>query len=71
MIFIAPPSLEELERRLRGRGDTPEDQIQLRLERAKWEMEQSKWYDYVVINEQVDACADEILNIIAKTCDAQ
>ena len=69
LIFIAPPSLEELERRLRGRGDTPEDQIQLRLERAKWEMEQSKWYDYVVINEQVDACADEILNIIAREAD--
>ena len=71
LIFIAPPSLEELERRLRGRGDTPEDQIQLRLERARWEMEQSKWYDYVVINDQVDACADKILNIIAQKCDAE
>ena len=40
LIFIMPPSMEELERRLRGRGDTPEDQIQIRLERALWEMEQ-------------------------------
>ena len=71
LIFIAPPSLEELERRLRGRGDTPEDQIQLRLERARWEMDQSKWYDYVVINDQVDACADKILSIIAQKCDAE
>lgn len=71
LIFIAPPSLEELERRLRGRGDTPEDQIQLRLERARWEMDQSKWYDHVVINDQVDACVDKILSIIAETCDAQ
>ena len=66
LIFIAPPSYEELERRLRSRGDTPEDQIQVRLERARWEMEQSKKYDYIVINDQVEACADEILKIIEK-----
>ena len=64
LIFVGPPSLEELERRLRSRGDTPEDQIQVRLERARWELEQAKKYDYYVINEQVDACADEICNII-------
>ena len=69
LIFIAPPSMEELERRLRGRGDTPEEQITVRLERARWEMEQSKKYDYVVINAQVEACADEILNIIADKAD--
>lgn len=68
LIFIAPPSMEELEARLRGRGDTTEEQIQLRLERAKWEMEQSVCYDHRVINHKVDACAEEILSIIAKTC---
>ena len=67
LIFIAPPSLEELERRLRGRGDTSEEQIKLRLERARWEMEQSVHYDHVVINDQVDSCVKEILNIICKT----
>ena len=66
LIFIAPPSLEELERRLRGRGDTSEEQMQLRLKRACWEMEQSSSYDHVVINEQVEACADKILKIIAE-----
>ena len=66
LIFIVPPSMEELERRLRSRGDTGEEQIEKRLARAKWEMEQSVHYDYVVINEQVDACADEILTIIAE-----
>lgn len=66
LIFVAPPSMEELERRLRGRGDTGEEQIKLRLERASWEMEQSKKYDHIVINDRVDACADEILNIIAQ-----
>ena len=69
LIFIAPPSMEEVERRLRARGDTDEDQIQLRLQRASWEMEQSKKYNYIVINDQVDACADEILNIIAREAD--
>ena len=67
LIFIAPPSIEELERRLRSRGDTAEDQIRLRLDRVQWEVEQSKQYDYVVINEQVDACAAEILKIITET----
>ena len=66
LIFIAPPSYEELERRLRSRGDTPEDQIQVRLERARWEMEQSKKYDYIVINDQVETCAAKILEIIEK-----
>ena len=59
-----PPSVEELERRLRGRGDTPEDQIAMRLDRAKWEMEQRSWYDYVVVNDDAQRCAQEILNII-------
>ena len=69
LIFIMPPSMEELERRLRGRGDTSEEQIQMRLERARWEMEQRFWYDYVVTNDVVERCADEILKIIADKAD--
>ena len=69
LIFIMPPSMEELERRLRGRGDTPEDQIVLRLERAYWEMDQRSWYDHVVVNDSVERCAEEILNIIAEKAD--
>lgn len=65
LIFIMPPSRQELERRLRGRGDTPEEQIKLRMERAGWEMEQRSWYDYVVVNDDAQRCADEILNIIS------
>ena len=65
LVFIMPPSMEELERRLRGRGDTPEDQIAMRLERAVWEMDQRHWYDRVVINDDAERCADEILKIIA------
>lgn len=71
LIFIAPPSLQALEQRLRGRGDTEETQIQLRLARARWEMEQGKKYDYTVINDRVEVCANEILRIIAEHCDGE
>lgn len=64
LVFIMPPSVEELERRLRGRNDTPEDQIAIRMERAKWEMEQNVWYDHVVVNDDAKRCAQEILTLI-------
>ena len=66
LIFIMPPDVQELERRLRGRGDTPEHQIVMRMERAVWEMEQRSWYDHVVVNDDAERCAEEILNIIAE-----
>ena len=69
LIFIMPPSAEILEQRLRGRGDTSDDQIDLRLDRAKWEMEQRNWYDHTVINDDVDKCAEEVLQIIASEAD--
>lgn len=69
LIFIAPPSMEELEHRLRHRGDTSESQMKLRLERAAWEMEQIPKYDLVVINDVADACADQILKFIAEKAD--
>ena len=69
LIFIAPPSLPALEARLRSRGDTSDAQIKIRLERAAWETEQGAKYDYIVINDQVETCADEILHIIAEKAD--
>ena len=69
LIFIAPPSMEELQRRLVGRGDTSPEQVKIRQDRALWEMEQSSKYDYVVVNDQVEACADRILKIIAEKAD--
>lgn len=65
LIFIMPPSVEELERRLRSRGDTSPEQVELRLSRAKWEMEQRHKYDCVVVNDVAERCAEEILKIIA------
>ena len=64
LIFVMPPSIEELERRLRSRGDTPEDQIALRMERAKWEMEQRSWYDHVVVNDVLEDCVKEMIAIL-------
>ena len=69
LIFIAPPSMEELLRRLVGRGDTSDEQVKVRQERAQWEMDQSVHYDYVVVNDQVEACVAEILKIIAEKAD--
>ena len=69
LIFIMPPDRDELERRLRSRGDTSEDQIGIRMARANWEMDQSEKYDYIVVNDQVEACADKILKIIAEKAD--
>ena len=59
-----PPSMEELERRLRGRGDTSDEQIAMRMERARWEMEQRFWYDHVVVNDKLEDCIRDIANII-------
>ncbi len=69
LIFIMPPSVEELERRLRGRGDTSDEQIAMRMERAKWEMEQRSWYDHVVVNDELNRCVKEVLEIIAHEAD--
>ena len=55
----------------RRQPPTPEEQIQMRLERARWEMDQNRWYDYIVTNDQVETCADEILKIIANQCDGE
>ena len=69
LIFIMPPSWEVLEARLRGRGDTSEEQIQIRLERARWEIDQAPKYDYQVVNQMVDTCVEEVLKIIADKAD--
>ena len=59
-IFIAPPSWEELERRLRSRGtDTPE-RIQERLSRARVEFVSARAYDYLVVNDALDTAVEEL-----------
>ncbi len=63
LIFIAPPSLEELEARLRGRHTETEEAIQKRLASIKLEIENSKKYDYVVINDTVENAVKKIEEI--------
>ncbi len=65
-IFIVPPSLEELERRLRGRGTDTEEKIQQRLKIAETELKSVSEYDHVVVNDIVERAAAEILEIINK-----
>ena len=64
MIFVAPPSLEELERRLRGRGTDTERAIEARLIRARQEFEEADFYDYLIINDDLDKAARELNAII-------
>lgn len=63
-IFIAPPSWEELERRLTARGTDSPEKIQKRLLRAKVELESARCYDYLVINDTVEAAVDELRAIL-------
>lgn len=63
-IFIIPPSMEELERRLRGRGTETEESFQKRFETAKKELSRACEYDYVVINDDVSLCAEQISRIL-------
>jgi len=64
LIFIAPPSVEELEKRLRGRHTEDEDTIQKRLAQVKIELERSQKYDYTVINDNVERAVEEIESIV-------
>jgi len=64
-IFVTPPSRGTLEERLRGRGDTDEDQIALRLRIAEWQLREAvERFDHVVVNSNVDATVAEILRIL-------
>ena len=63
-VFIAPPSLEELESRLRGRLTETEERIEKRLSIAKRELALSDTYDHIVVNDTVENAAKRILAVI-------
>lgn len=65
-IFVLPPDLNELRRRLTGRGTESVDVVNERLNRAVEEIEYAKYFDYQVINDDVERTKDEILDIISK-----
>ncbi len=63
-VFILPPSIEELERRLRSRGTDSDEVIADRMSRAKAEIGHWDGYDYVLINEEIDACFAKVQQIL-------
>jgi guanylate kinase len=64
LIFLEPPSMHELERRLRGRGTETEDRIRARLETAAWELGQRSWFDHVVVNDDLERSVAQVAAII-------
>ncbi len=65
LIFLAPPSLAELERRLRDRGTEDPAVLERRLAQASWETEQASWFDHVVVNDDLERATAEVAAIIA------
>ena len=63
-IFLLPPTVEELERRLRGRGTEPEASILERLDTAKKELAEQDKFTLTLVNDEVDACAEKLYGII-------
>lgn len=63
-IFILPPSIRELRKRLRRRGTETEAQLKVRFENAKKEIKEYPSFDYVVINEELNQAVEEVLAII-------
>ena len=64
-IFIVPPSRQELERRIRARGQDSEEEIARRLERARQEMQHYAQYDYIVVNDDVERAGCAVQAIVA------
>jgi guanylate kinase len=64
LILLAPPSIEALEARLRGRGTEDELGIQERLAAAQRELEQAGWFDHVVVNDDIDRASAQVAAII-------
>jgi guanylate kinase len=68
-VFIVPPSREDLERRLRSRGQDSDEAITRRLERARQEIASSGEYDFVVVNDDLERASDELQAItVASRC---
>ncbi|HSX56392.1 MAG TPA: guanylate kinase [Sphingomonas sp.] len=63
-VFIVPPSLTELEKRLRARNTDSEEVIQYRMKRAERELSHWDGYDYVVVNDDLDACFEKVHTIL-------
>jgi guanylate kinase len=68
-VFIVPPSIEVLQKRLKGRGSETEEAIRRRFDNALAEIREVVWYDYVILNDELDAAIDRLRSIyVAETC---
>ena len=70
LVFLAPPSMEELERRLRTRGTEDEAKVARRLAKAEEEMGQQGWFDHVVVNDDAERASTEVAAIIIGSHDS-
>ncbi len=69
LVFIAPPSEEELVRRLRKRGTERGEELERRLGTARWELERAKEYDYLVVNDELEKALAQLKAIVeAERC---
>jgi guanylate kinase len=67
LIFILPPTLEELEQRLRGRGNLDPEELSRRLENGRTELREVRWYDYLVINDDIPTALNSLKAIVQAT----
>ena len=69
LVFILPPSLEVLKGRLQARGGDSEEAIAARLHNAQEELDQMAWYDYIVVNKEIEEATRQLASIIiAEQC---
>ena len=64
-IFIMPPSIKELERRLIGRGTDSIDKIMMRVKKAKSEIDLADEFDYIVVNDKLEKAVDEVYSLVS------
>jgi guanylate kinase len=65
LIFVSPPTFNELERRLTGRGTDSDEIIARRVKNAVWELEQIPKYDYLIFNDKLDKAVEEVQQVIS------
>jgi guanylate kinase len=64
LILLVPPSLGELERRLRTRATEDEEKLARRLQRAEWEITQGEWFDHQIVNDDLERASSQVAAII-------
>lgn len=69
MVFILPPSFRDLELRLRARGDVSDQEVKVRMDNARAEVEARERYDYIIVNDAIERAAGELMAIVnAERC---